>query len=42
MTMPPAATWQDILGKSVKPILNAIPSEQLEDYDEKTTFTEHL
>ena len=26
MTMPPIVAWQDILGESVKPILNAIPT----------------
>ena len=37
MTLPPA-TWQDILGKSVKPILNTDPKENLVDYNEKATF----
>ena len=38
MMMPPAAAWKDILGKSVKPILNAVSNEHLVDYNKKTTF----
>ena len=40
MTTMLKAAWQDIMGKSVKPILFAIPNEQLVDYNKKTTFIE--
>ena len=38
--MMPEAAWQDILRKSVKPILYAIHKEQLVDYNKKKTFIE--
>ena len=38
MTMPTAA-WQDILGESVKQILNIIPNKHLVDYHKKKTFS---
>ena len=39
MMMLPAAAWQDILGKSVKPSLNVITNEHLVNYNEKTIFS---
>ena len=38
--MPSAAPWKDILGKSIKPILNTIPNEHIVDYNKKTAFIE--
>ena len=41
ITLMPAAIWHDILGKSFKPILYAIPNMHIVDYNKKTTFIEH-
>ena len=41
MTMMQAVTWQDIEGKSEKPMLYDIPNLCLVDYKEKTIFIEH-